>query len=282
MAIDINYLRNVYFAFDEPVPYKLKCGATLNIKPVKLLDSMLFMSSYGILDIDKNNSNDVEIIQMSYLKYLATQVLTDKIAQQQMINICLLCLGFEIPFIRFDEKGKAILSNVSSNSKGEIKELFYITAKEFDDIKRIILYQNLPNYDDEYIDPELKKNMEEMDMLKTKGMTIPKLERKMAIITAHTGIPKEVQKQMTYREHTILFEEVCGEVDYTALKGISCYAGKSDNIQWIYRKSKDKYDDYITSVEKYNNSMGGNGTIKNISTQSGEALASQYDNFIGG
>lgn len=282
MAIDINYLRNVYFAFDEPVPYKLKCGETLNIKPVKLIDSMIFMSSYGILDIDKNNSSDVEIIQMSYLKYLATRVLTDKTAQQQIINICLLCLGFEIPFIRFDEKGRAILSNVVSNSNGEVKELFHITAKEFDDIKRIILYQNLPNYDDEYIDPDLKRNMEEMDNLKAKGMTIPSIERKMAIVTAHTGIPKEMQKQMTYREHTILFEEVCGEVDYSALKPISCYAGKSDDVQWIYKKSKSKYDDYITSVEKYNKSMGGNGTLKSASTQSSESLSSQYDNFIGG
>lgn len=277
MAIDINYLRNVYFAFDTPVPYCLKCGTTINIFPVKLMDYMLFMSSYGILDIDKNSINDVQAIQMSYLKFLDKFVLHSEQTAQQFVNICLLCLGFNQPFIRYDEKDRAILSNADKNGK----ELFYITSKEFDELKRIILYQNLPNYDDEYIDPELKANMQEMDLIKNKNVEIPSLERRMAIIASHTGITKAIQKTMTLREFNVLFEEVAGEVEYSAVKGISCYGGNSEEVQWIYKKTKNKYDEYITTKEKYNKSMGGNGQISSA-TQSSENMISQYDNFIGG
>ena len=52
-----------------------------------------------------------------------------------------------------------------------------INQKEFDDIKRIILYQNFPGYDDEYIDPNFKKNMDEKDQLRNKGLISPNSPR---------------------------------------------------------------------------------------------------------
>lgn len=236
------------------------------------------MSSYGILDIDKNKDGDVETIQMSYLKFLDTKVFVRQEAKQQMINICVLCLNCTIPIILYDENKKAFLYNLNKNGE----EIWRMSAKEFDDVRKIILYQNIPSYDDSYINPELKQNMEEMDELKSKGVSIPNMERRMAIISTHTGILKKEQMDMTLRSHTMLFEEVVGEVNYIAMKSIACYSGKGEDIQWIYKKSKNKYEDYITSVEKYNKSMGGDGNVKQSSAQSNEAYASQYMNFIGG
>lgn len=285
MAINIDYYRDAYFIFDKPVPYKLKCGATIEIKPVKMTDSMIFLSSCGILDIDKNRSSDIEVIQMSYLKYLYAKLFQVEAFKQQMVNICILCMGFTIPFIRLDDKGKAILVNLeiydNENGEKDIREIFSITAKEFDEIKKIILYQNIIDYDDSYIDPELKANMAEMDALKARGVEAPNLERKIGIISSHTGITKSQQMEMTLREHTQLFEEVIGEVEYISLKGVATYGGKSDDVRWVYRKSKNKYDEYITSVEKYNKSMGGDGKV-NKTTQLGGDYSSQYDKFIGG
>ena len=148
--------------------------------------------------------------------------------------------------------------------------------------KKIILYQNLPNFDDEYINPELKANMEEYDRLKGKNIVQPTLERRMAIISAHTGISKAEQNAMTLRAHSSLFAEVVGEVEFSANKAIALYAGKGDNVQWIFQKAKGKYDEYITSVEKFNKSMGGDGVINHATIESSENLVSQYDKFIGG
>lgn len=284
MAVDIGFLREAYFTFDKPVPYKLKCGSILQIKPVLLEDSMTFTSSYGILDIDKNLSTEVEVIQMSYLQFLMDRVIPFvEHSKQQLVNICLLCLGFEFPHIDLNEKGKPILIDFAQDTESkEIYPRHIITAKEFDDIKKIILYQNLPNFDDEYINPELKANMEEYDRLKGKNIVQPTLERRMAIISAHTGISKAEQNAMTLRAHSSLFAEVVGEVEFSANKAIALYAGKGDNVQWIFQKAKGKYDEYITSVEQFNKSMGGDGVINHATIESSENLISQYDKFIGG
>jgi hypothetical protein len=47
-------------------------------------------------------------------------------------------------------------------------------------------------------------------------------------------------------------------------KPLAIYANKSEEIQWIFKKKKDKFSEYITSVEDYNKSMGGDGSIKTI------------------
>lgn len=283
MALDMHFLSEVYFTFDKSVPYPLKCGKTLYINPVKLEDSVVFMTSYGILDIDKNLSTDVEVIQMSYLKYLKERVLTADITKQQFVNICLLCLDLKYPYLDYDDKGKVALINIGHDKETNDPYIdMVITANEFDEIRRIVLYQNLPNFDDEYINPELKANMEEYDMLKAKNIAPPTLERRMAIISSHTGLSKEEQLKMSLRYHSLLFGEVAAEVEYNVTKPISMYAGKGDEIQWIFKKAKGKFDDYIMSKEAYNKSAGGNGVIQSTTQMNGQNLASQFDNFIGG
>ena len=106
--------------------------------------------------------------------------------------------------------------------------------------------------------------MIEVDELKNKNLEMPSLERRMAIITSHCGISKKEQLSMTFRSHSILFQEINNEVEYMCTKPLAIYANKSEEIQWIFKKKKDKFSDYITSVEDYNKSMGGDGSIKNI------------------
>lgn len=265
MAIDINFYQEAYFTFDKPVPYQLKCGKILKIIPVTLSDSVVFMTSYGVLDIDKNATSDVEIISMPYLKFLAKRVFPfSDLPKQQFVNICILCLGFTYPILDVDNKGKVYLCDLNKDT-GE--EKLRITSKEFDDIKRIILYQNLPNFDDSYINPELKERMREVDELKGRDLETPSLERRIAIITSHSGISKTEQLAMTFRAHSVLFQEVNNEVEYMCAKPIAIYGGKADDIQWIFKKRKDKFSDYITSVEEYNKSMGGDGSIKTVYSQ---------------
>ena len=51
--VDIEYLKTRYFYLDEPVKYKLKDNE-INIYPIQLKDSEFFLSSIGILTVDKN------------------------------------------------------------------------------------------------------------------------------------------------------------------------------------------------------------------------------------
>ena len=231
MAIDIEVLEKGYFYFDKPVPYKLSDTTHVDITPVSVYDSEVFLSSCDILQIDKNALNSVEIIQMSYLDFLLKVMLpTDKsgLLLDKLSNIFRLCLGMKTWKLKVKEKQK--LSIVAPDDS------FEITGKQFDDIKRIILYQNVPHYDDSYIDPDLKKMMDEVDRLKSQGISAPNLERRMAIITAHCGVNKQTLMQYTMRSLQLLFEECAGEVEFTTLRPIMLYAGKAKELEhWIYK-----------------------------------------------
>ena len=274
MELNFDYLKELYFTFDESVPYLLKCGKELQIKPILLKDSLIFNTSYGILDIDKNSLNNPEIISMSYLKFLLKFKISNNFCKQQLYNICNLCLGLNCPYITLDEKGRAILCEIN---EGEI--IYVINQKEFDDIKRIILYQNLLDYNDDYINPDLKKSMNEQDELKFKNIEIPSLERKIAIISSHTGILPKEQFGMTLRSHSLLFKEVASEVNFQATKALSLYANQPDSVQWIYKKKQDKFDNYITTVEEYNKSFGGDGKVL-VSNTLPSTTENDINNFI--
>ena len=261
-----------YFTFDKPVPYKLKDGNTIQIHPVHLQNAPYFLTSYYILSINKNEMPSVEIIQMSYLEFLYKVAFQKEESIQAFINICILCLGIKSPRASIDSNGKSILID------GESK--IAITAKEFDDIRRIILYQNIFDYDDSYINPDIKKAMDEYDRVKGKNVEAPSIERRIGIISAHTGITKEQQMSMTYRAHTILFNEVCGEVEFSTTRAVALIGGAKDFDHWIYKKRKDKFSQYVTNVDTYANSMGAkSGAIKTTTGNTSEYLINLANSF---
>ena len=254
MSINIESLKRIFFYFDEPVKYKIKDDCFINILPVSLRQSEIYLSSKDILEFDKNSLPDVKIIQMSYLQFLYEVLLKDEINKQKLLNILILCLDFKSPLIFYDDKGRIFLMDASSN--------IIINSKQFDEIKRIILYQNDVDYDDEYVNPEFKKKIEEGILLKNKNIEVPSLERKIAIITAHTGISKKEQLEMTYRSHSLLFQEVYEETEYTTLFPIAAFGGNSDKMErWIYKTKKNKFEDNVVSVSDFNKQIGGNGQV---------------------
>lgn len=271
MKLDIEALASTYFALDEPVPYKLNQDRTLFIKPVSMRHSPIFLSSVQLLDVDKNSSSSVEIIQMSYLQFLLTVLLQEEANKQRLINLLKLCLDWDTPSIGVEENQKMFLYDKQTETK--------ITAKQFEDVRRIILYQNLPKYSDEYINPEIKQKMVEFDEIKNRGFEAPSMERKMAIITAHCGLSKQDQLEMTYRSHSLLFDEVCGEVEFITTRPIALYAGGGDKIDhWIFPKQKGKFDKYLVNADTYAKSMGGE--VKQITSIENTSMGDNYINQL--
>lgn len=255
MSVDINILSHLYFPFDEPVPYILNKSLSIKIYPISLRNSEFFLSSKDILEIDKNSIPDPKIIQMTYLKFLYKIILPQSPAnRQKLLNILKLCLGLNYPAIILDEKERAFIVDNETGIR--------ISSSQFDEIKKIILYQNIFDYDDEYVNPEFKQNIEAGRALKNKNIESPSLERKMAIITAHTGITKREQLEMSYRAHSLLFQEVYEETEYTTMYPIAAICGKNDKFdKWIYKQKKGKYDSETISVSKFNEQAGGNGEV---------------------
>ena len=273
MSVNIDFLERTYFYFDKPVQYKLQSGKTLEIYPISLQDSEIFLSSINLLKIDKNATPSVEIIQMSYLQFICDVLLSQNDDnRQRFVNLLVLCLHKNDLMIFKDGKGRPFLADKNFD--------VLITHLDFEDIKRIILYQNLLHYDDEYINPELKKSMMEMDELRSKGIEYPTVERKIAIISSHTGISKKEQLEMTYRSHELLFEEVCGEIDFVTIRPIALYCGKGQEFgHWIYKKKRSKLDNYITKVDDYAKKMGGDAIKHSYNQSFGNNLEQRFINF---
>lgn len=265
--VNIDFLKRAYFTFDKPVPYNVG-NVELHITPILLPDSDVFLASIDILQHDKNSAPDPAIISMSYLEYMIRVIaVSDELFVDKLSNILFFCFGVDRWHIELNDRDKPILYDDTHNAQ--------ITAKKFDDISRIILYQNILHYDDAYVNPEFRKMMDEVDAVKNFGKEFPTLERKISIITAHTGITKEQQKKMTFREHQGVFEEVSGEVDFLTTRALSLRYGVKDAEHWIYRNKKGKYDGYITSMGKYQKSFGGDGMIANVSQGDGTSRVEQ-------
>lgn len=270
---DFGVLAKAYFYWDKPVEYNID-DKNLYIYPISVQDSEIFLSSMSVISIDKNVSDSVDIIQMSYLDFIYKILFQDEMNINRFINIVKYCLHMNKPMIGYDDVKKPYLYDGELDIK--------IGHKDFENIRRIILYQNIIRYDDEYVNPDIKKMMDKVDSVKNAGIEPPSIERKMAIITAHCGINKQEQMAMTYRSHCLLFEEVYGEVEFTTTRPIMLYAGKSGDIDhWIYKKKKDRYDGYMVSTDAYSKSMGADvSAIKSTSnTQNGDILSQQYNNF---
>ena len=272
MSVDIELLKLAYFALDEPVPYKLKTGQEILIKPIMVKDSMLFMASVDVLKIDKNSLGSVEAIQASYLKFLQKMIFpSNDIMVQKFLNILDLCLELKGIYLCNDEMERTFIQTESG---------IVISAKEFDDIAKIILYQNLPDYDDKYINPDIKKSMQEVDRLKNKDYESPDLERQMGIIESHTGILKEQLLKKTWRSFQILFREVCGEIEFYTTRPAAIAVGAGDKVDhYIFKKRKDKFDGYFVDMNKFSHEVTGQDADK-IPVSGDEGITSQYKEMM--
>ena len=158
--VDLDVLELNYFVNMSNVPYELKKGGMIYIKPVLLEDYLRYNWAKEILTINKNEINDIEVIQMSYLEFLIKRIFSmDKSLEDKVRWIIKLCL---------DEDYVAIGDNclIVCDKDGTIK--YVISSKEFDDISKIIQAQNDPNYDDRYVSPEVKELMRDYYKVKYK------------------------------------------------------------------------------------------------------------------
>lgn len=272
MSVDIELLKLAYFALDEPVPYKLKTGQEIFVKPIMVKDSMLFMASVDVLKIDKNSLGSVEAIQASYLKFLQKMIFpSNDIMVQKFLNILDLCLELKGIYLYNDEMERTFIQTESG---------IVISAKEFDDIAKIILYQNLPDYDDKYINPDIKKSMQEVDRLKNKDYESPDFERQIGIIESHTGILKEQLLKKTWRSFQILFREVCGEIEFYTMRPAAIAVGAGDKVDhYIFKKRKDKFDGYFVDMDKFSHEVTGQDADK-IPVSGDEGITSQYKEMM--
>lgn len=249
-----------YTTLDEPIPYK-----ELKIYPVKVKDIFKFLSSCDILTIDKNKIPDIKVIQMSYLQFIFEIMSGEKEWADKFLNIISVCFNLDEDkewFVENFDKGVLLQQQLSEDKylcffngwdiKFFIKEnrvsLYLkdieITSKEFDEIKRLIMYQNIVGYDDSYVDPDVKKIQDEYYRLKNKSVIHPTIEKQMSVISSENGMSKSEMLDMTYREFTMLFNTIVDKIDYQINKRADLQDKKFEKPipHWIFEQGKNKFD----------------------------------------
>jgi len=164
-------------------------------------------------------------------------------------RICKKCGQLKEDIIRYKplENGKKnlMINNVEINKQ------------DFDELRQVVCQQNIPDYEDDYIDPELKAELEEVGKLKNPNMVQPTLEKQMSCIVAGSNYKYEELPNMSIRKFVMLLRTIDSMLHYFAYKqgemsGIIKFSGELDH--WIYSKKDDKFKD-IVELNKFKEKM---------------------------
>lgn len=238
-VVDLKDLELKYFCNGYDVPYEVKNGGTLNIKPILVKDYPYYEVSKGLLEINKNEINNIDIIKMSYLEFVFNLINVDTSHNNSLIDICRLTLGYEKIAIGLHNKRKCLLLCDEDNT---VK--YIITSKEFDDIIKIILNQNDANYDNRYVNPEVRELMAEYYKVRHNDIRTPNLEEKKAYVVSKTGMEINRINNMSYRLFDLVYNSCVNSEIYFAQKMVQCsykYEVKEDVKHPLFEPKKDPY-----------------------------------------
>ena len=127
-----------------------------------------------------------------------------------------------------------------------------ITNKDFDELRKIVCYQNIPDFDDDYIDPDLKKDLEEVARLKNPNNVQPTLEKQESCIVSSSPYKFSELQELSIRRFVLLLRTIDTKLHYFAYRqaeasGMVSFKGELDH--WIYSNTdhkKNKFKDLLS------------------------------------
>ena len=264
MSIDAEVLLKRYIPFNKPVPYK-----DLLVYPVRLCDMSMTEKALDLLQINKNELGELEFISISNLRFFL--ILLEEMPEFGDSFEYLFRKILDVPdnyaiqkYLSGDDEFLAI-GEIISHSDGEVfireETLTKIDSKDFDEIRRIVLYQTFPDFSEKYVDPDIKRKTEEYYRLKNKNAKHVTLEHKMTCVQARTGMTPEQIGDLTIRNFYQLFDVLVDRDEYIICKNAEFNNTKfKDPIEhWAYKEKKDKYseafcdaDSFISQVQSVN------------------------------
>lgn len=240
------------------VSYLLKCGFTIDISHILVKDWNVLENCLELLKLYKNESEDPNVIGMTYLEYIRFLEINDK--TNQISNMFNVLLANCIPIINgkfggWDKhKNKLVYVITDENNNS----LFYITSKDFEDIKQIILNQNFYNYDDTYLSPIIREAIIKQRKVESKGLTLPTLEKQKIYVMGKTGMSKNAIDNMTYRDFSQIYKMKVDEDIYFAKNIIkSGYHCTIDEYisHPLYQKEKGILDEILIDANSFKNKI---------------------------
>lgn len=219
----------IFYIYDNPVPYK-----NLEIYPVTVKDYMKFHYFVDCLLLDKNSFPDAKIISMTYLRFLYYISGDGNDSLYKLNELLKLCLH-----IGEDE-------NISFYTRDD-KAFFYVndteySAKDFDEIAKIICEQNSVDTIDESIQKELRDAMEKAKEIKRKiqKSKMCSFEDQLICIMISTPMKLEDVYNLTIRKFHKIIKRIDHKLHYQIYKTASMSG---------FVKFKEEIKDWMTDLE---------------------------------
>jgi hypothetical protein len=255
MSVDKDTLRNyqlLYFQNELPVPLQLKNGK-IDIYPIMVKDWSIFEGSLGVLQIDKNKTNNIEQIQMSYMDFLFHLIEQDEQYKNMLVTVLLMSFRAErIGFIRENNKPYIIVADDKQIVTAKI------SAKEFNKIKDIIFYYNINDYNDIDVSEDVRKLAQEYYKIKNGDSYSPTLEEQKIYVIAKTGMSMQEVNNMAYRTFNMVFKSALDSEMFLANKIIQAsfkYEIKEDVTHPLFTRKKNPYEDVFANKEEFINKI---------------------------
>ena len=260
-----------FVTFGNPVEYK-----GLKIKPILAKDALRFLDAVSVLQIEKNKIPSVEIIQMSYLEFMINFMVmyTEYFTDFAWILTTVLGIGFEKDKVIKGFPDNEILIEEMPNkevryrlngwdfeltlchprgAKITLRDVEF-TTREFDDFRRIIMYQNIYDYDETPMSDDFRKVIEQYYAIKNRGIHKPDLEDKAVAIILNTAYTFDSLQEVPYRSFEKLFYDGVGKIDYMATKSLEPHLKEGKSIDhWVYKPIREKYSEVFSDANEFAN-----------------------------
>lgn len=250
--IDISLYKEAIYNNDF-IFYKGLC-----LQPILIKDYEDFIKTLVVLKTEKNELGQPEFVRMSELEFLVTMCAYDKRFYDGFLILMNLVSNLNEEDIIFDtnEDGKIVL---------KIKNVIY-DKNDYLNIKRIICYQNLYEYDDEYFDPTFKKAIEDSLRLMSKNsIDIPFGSQKSAV-SILTGLTDKEINHMPIIKFYDIYNKSLALVDYKLAKASELMGNKFKQPieHWLYQDRESRIRRMITTQDDLNSF--GLGSIEDVSS----------------
>lgn len=262
-----------YVTLQKPVPLY-----GLQIKPVLVRDFFQFNSAKDVLNIEKNKIPNIDIIQMTYLRFLLMMMLEQDEFKEDFLTILALSLGVKYDATKRNPsfEPNEILTQQARKDEVEVwingwdvrfrlsdskvilclyddENLVEIDDAQFDELRKIILLQNIYKYDDTEMSDDFRRVVEEYYRLKNKDIVLPTLEDRLMAVCISSAYKLEELYVMPLRLFDALLERSIDKLEYQVNKLIVNLAqGKVEGFNlshWVYKTKKDKYSEIFTDAQ---------------------------------
>ena len=262
-----------YVALQKPVPLY-----NLQIKPVLVRDFFQFNNAKDILQIEKNKIPNIDIIQMTYLRFLLMIILENEEFKEDLLTILTLSLGVKYDATKRNPSYSPNEILTQQTRKNEVElwingwdikfrlndeevtlclyekdNLIEISDAQFDDIRKVILFQNVYRYDDTEMSDDFRRVVEEYYRLKNKDVVLPTLEDKLMAVCISSPYKIEELYNMPLRLFDALLECSIDKLEYQVNKLIvnlaQCKVEGLNLSHWVYKTKKDKYSEIFTDAQ---------------------------------